>query len=71
MVNKQEYDVMFEDIGAHQRLIVFQEGKRIGHRDLGLLTDTGRGVIDYCIKKILMDIEMEEFLTNPNGEIVI
>lgn len=67
-VYDQEYDVMWEDVGSHQRLIVFKDGQKIGHKDLGILCDTGRGVIEYCIKKILKDNEWNELKTKlENG----
>ena len=70
-VDGQDYDVLFEDINTNQRLIVFQDGERVGHKDLGLLTDTGSGVIKWCIKSILNEKRMNDFIFNPSGEIVL
>lgn len=70
-VHGQDYDVIWEDIGMYQRLIVFQNGERIGHKDLGLLTDNGEGTIKWCIKSILNENRINDFIFNPTGEIVI
>ena len=53
MVDGKEYAITWQDYGSFIRLNVFQDEKRIGFRDLPLLTDTNYRTVRYLIRRMV------------------
>lgn len=55
IVDGQDYSVTWQDFGHFRRLNVFQNDKKLGHKDFTLNIDMGEGTVFYVIRKLLRD----------------
>lgn len=53
IVDNVEVELDLEDLGSHRRVSVFQNGKKLGHKDLPIRVDVAQGTMEYVVKSIL------------------
>lgn len=54
-VDDQDFEILWQDHGVKQRLILFRDGRQVGSKEVGLMTDDGHGVLVYIVRSILRE----------------
>lgn len=58
-VDNETFEVLWQDQGQEQKLVVFRNGKAIGSKEFSHLTDRGQGVLTYAVRSVLRKLKTE------------